>query len=228
MKHLSNPQLEHRLELLIFYGMPDPGLSTGNKEIANQHQAAGMEVVKTRVKCRPLSEILALCGNRDVHWLKIDVEGMEEQVIESWHPSPIRPWIVVVESTKPNSPEPNFEVWEPQLIKLGYDFVYFDGLNRFYVSKKHRELKASFGPGPNYFDDYVLSRTVQDAKNISKLEEDLRARSSQLSELIEKHDQAQSRARSAEIRTAIIKEYLAKNDSGAFQKFTRPITSISK
>ena len=116
-------------------------------------------------------------------------------------------------------------------------------------------MKASFGPGPNYFDDYVLSRTLQDAKDISKLEKDisklekdiskrekdiskleknisvleenLRVSSSQLNELVEKHDEAQSHARKSEIRTTIIKEYLAKNVSGAFWEFTRPITPIT-
>src|SRR5206468_1722735 len=36
-------------------------------------------------------------------------------------------------------------------------FVYFDGLNRFYVSEEHSELKGSFGPGPNHFDQFVFS-----------------------------------------------------------------------
>src|SRR5262249_3524856 len=92
-----------------------------------------------------------------IHWLKIDVEGMEGQVIASWPPSPARPWIVLVESTKPNSSEPNFAGWEPELLALGYDFVYFDGLNRFYLSREHPQLRESFGAGPNVFDAFILS-----------------------------------------------------------------------
>jgi len=41
------------------------------------------------------------------------------------------------------------------LLAKGYEFVYFDGLNRFYVSNDHSELKAVFGPGPNVFDNFV-------------------------------------------------------------------------
>ena len=142
---------------LVLYEIPDTGLSTGSRAIAEGHKKHGYQVQVTSVPCVPLSDILDRHRNRDIHWLKIDVEGMEREVIRSWPPSRVRPWIVVVESTKPNSPKPNFAVWEPLLIKLGYHFVYFDGLNRFYVSRKHPELVESFGPGPNYFDDFVLS-----------------------------------------------------------------------
>src|SRR5438876_94314 len=89
--------------------------------------------------------------------LRRALRGIERGVIESWPPSPVRPWIVLVESTKPHSQEPSFAGWEPALLALGYEFVYFDGLNRFYVSAEHPELKPSFGPGPNVFDDFRIS-----------------------------------------------------------------------
>jgi FkbM family methyltransferase len=140
-----------------FFEIADTGLSTGDAMIAQRHEADGYVIKRLDVPCLPLSKLLDTHKDRDIHWLKIDVEGMEEQVIASWSPSPVRPWIVVVESTSPNSSEPNFAGWEPQLVALGYEFVYFDGLNRFYTSRDHPELKASFGPGPNFFDDFVLS-----------------------------------------------------------------------
>lgn len=135
----------------------DTGLSTGDAKIAEMHAAKGFALKSTVVSCTPLSEIFDNCGSREVHWLKIDVEGMENDVIRSWRPSKARPWVVVVESTLPNSPEVVFEDWEPELISLGYGFVYFDGLNRFYISERHPELKKAFGPGPNVFDDFELS-----------------------------------------------------------------------
>jgi FkbM family methyltransferase len=143
---------------ISFFEVPDTGLSTGDDAIARQHEADGFSVRKVEVPCLPLWRVLDAHRDRDIHWLKIDVEGMEDQVIESWSPASARPWIVVVESTRPNSPEPSFETWEPKLLALGYEFVYFDGLNRFYVSVVHPELKASFGPGPNYFDQFELTR----------------------------------------------------------------------
>jgi FkbM family methyltransferase len=142
---------------ITFFEITDTGLSTGDADIAEMHRASGHAVKRIEVQCMPLSKVLEPYEGRDVHWLKIDVEGMEKQVIESWAASPVRPWIVVVESTKPNSPEPNYNVWEPSLLALEYEFVYFDGLNRFYVSAEHSELKSSFQAGPNVFDGFVLS-----------------------------------------------------------------------
>jgi FkbM family methyltransferase len=142
---------------ITFFEIAETGLSTGDAMIAQTHEADGYNVKCLDVRCLALSKVLDTYKDREIHWLKIDVEGMEEQVIASWSPSPVRPWIVVVESTRPTSMEPSFDDWEPQLVVLGYQFVYFDGLNRFYVSRDHPELKTSFGPGPNVFDDFALS-----------------------------------------------------------------------
>jgi FkbM family methyltransferase len=142
---------------ITFFELPDTGLSTGDEEIARQHEEKGHAVRRIDVPALPLSKLLDAQRENDIHWLKIDVEGMEELVIAGWSPSPVRPWIVLVESTRPTSSEVSYSAWEPQLVALGYEFVYFDGLNRFYVSIDHPELKASFGPGPNIFDDFTLS-----------------------------------------------------------------------
>jgi FkbM family methyltransferase len=142
-----------------FFEVPETGLSTSDAAVARRHEAAGLPVRRSKVPSRPLSKVLDAFTGRDVHWLKIDVEGAEQQVIGSWLPSPVRPWVVVVESTAPNEPVPTHCAWEQQLLALGYEFVYFDGLNRFYVSTAHSELKASFGAGPNFFDAFELAET---------------------------------------------------------------------
>ncbi|RAZ92868.1 FkbM family methyltransferase [Mesorhizobium hawassense] len=150
-----------------FFEIADTGMSTGNEEIARQHQNNGFKVSPISVSSQPLSAILSLHADRDIHWMKIDVEGMEHQVIKSWLPSAARPWIVVVESTKPNSQEQNHETWEQELLDLGYEFVYFDGLNRFYLNLSHPELKSQFDVGPNYFDWFAASTTSWLSRNIN-------------------------------------------------------------
>ena len=161
-------------ETIRLFEFPDTGLSTGSEAIAQRHMAQGFSTRSIDVACMPLSQLLDAQGDRPIHWLKIDVEGMERDVIESWSPSPVRPWIVVVESTKPLSQEASYADWEPKLLALGYEFVYFDGLNRFYVSVGQPQLKAEFGPGPNLFDDFSVStfrasRTLH-AESRSKIE----------------------------------------------------------
>jgi len=140
-----------------FYEIPQTGLSTGDHDLATRHAAEGFTVVPKTVVSIPLAKILETYRDREIHWLKIDVEGQEAAVIDSWHPSTVRPWIVVVEATVPLSQTPSFESWEPALLELGYDFAYFDGLNRFYLSRSHSHLAGAFGPGPNLFDECQLT-----------------------------------------------------------------------
>jgi FkbM family methyltransferase len=151
-----------------FHSFPDTGLSTGVKAIAKTHISKGFKPQTITVTTIPLSEIFEIFGSKEVHWLKIDVEGMEEQVIDSWGTSKQRPWIVIVESTLPLSQIDNSKDWEPQLKKLGYKFVYFDGLNRFYVHRKQKHLLKYFGPGTNLYDDYLRSDDLNQKKELAE------------------------------------------------------------
>jgi FkbM family methyltransferase len=139
---------------LRFFHFPDTGLSTGVEEIARGHLVQGWRVEDITVPQKTTAQVLDLYADRDIHWMKIDCEGMEADIIEGWKASSVRPWIVIVESVLPSTQTPSHEGWEEALLALGYKFVYFDGLNRFYVSNRKAELKAAFGPGPNCFDHF--------------------------------------------------------------------------
>ncbi len=138
------------------FEIPGTGLSTGVSSIAETHREQGFDVRRIDVPAIPLSQVLGTFEGEEVHWLKIDVEGMESEVIESWAPSDVRPWIVVVESTYPNTSTPSFSAWEDRLTGLGYDLVYRDGLNNFYLSHGHPELRVHFEVPPNVFDNFTL------------------------------------------------------------------------
>ena len=141
--------------------IPDTGLSTTVGELAQRHHdRAGWDVKPILVPCLPLDAALSqLADRREVHWLKIDVEGAERDVLEGWAPESIRPWVLVVEATRPSSEELSFADWEPRVLAARYTFAYFDGLNRFYVAQEHDELMPAFNRPPNVFDDVVLSGT---------------------------------------------------------------------
>ena len=47
------------------------------------------------------------------------------------------------------------------LLRTGYDFVYFDAVNRFYVAQEHAELKQYFQHPPCVWDNFVDYRLVQ-------------------------------------------------------------------
>jgi FkbM family methyltransferase len=140
-----------------FYEIPDTGLSTAVQKIALEHAAYGFSIVKTEVEQTTLAVVLELAGQRPIHWLKIDVEGNELLVLRGWLHHRARPWIVVVESTLPLSKNPSYAAWEPCLLRRGYRFVYFDGLNRFYLHRDHRDIKCAFDHGPCVFDGFALS-----------------------------------------------------------------------
>jgi FkbM family methyltransferase len=147
------------LPLCLFFEISGTGISTVVPEIAEQHRLHGFDVKEIAVTRIPLSAVLDMRLGQEVHWLKIDVEGFERQVLDSWGSCPLRPWIVVIESTLPLTQTDVHEQWEPLLLSYGYEGVYFDGLNRFYVSEKHPELRDSFRAPPNVFDSFRLNGT---------------------------------------------------------------------
>jgi FkbM family methyltransferase len=138
--------------------IPDTGLSTAVDVYAQRHQVErGYELQQIQVPVMTLKVATKSVVGKDVHWLKIDVEGLEEKVLKGWDSKTLRPWIMVVEATIPNSPETDYASWEPILTAADYQFVYFDGLNRFYVAKEHVELIEAFSCPPNIFDDIELT-----------------------------------------------------------------------
>lgn len=143
------------LELNVF---ADTGLSTAIADYAERHQAErGYEVQRITVPVLTLNTALRSLEGTDVHWLKIDVEGFEEQVLRGWDSTHLRPWVLVVEATIPNSPDTDYASWEPVVLAAGYRFVYFDSLNRFYVADEHAELADAFQVPPNIFDAVEVS-----------------------------------------------------------------------
>lgn len=142
-----------------FYHIPKTGLSTGIAEIAHRHELAGWQVNQITVPATTLAALFDEIGPRDIHWLKIDVEGMEADVLAGWGTHAARPWVVVVEATEPNSQTKTWHLWENELLGRSYAFAYFDGLNRFYLSAQHSELTPLFTTPPNIFDGFRKFQT---------------------------------------------------------------------
>lgn len=138
---------------LELFEIPGSGLSTTDAAIAARHADEGYAVRSHEVSCRRLDGICAERGVTEIHFLKIDVEGAELDVLEGAGLDRLRPWIVVVEATQPKTQIATHEQWEHVLTGNGYCFVRFDGINRFYVAEEHRELAGALAAGPG--DDYV-------------------------------------------------------------------------
>ena len=140
---------------VTFFEVPDgKGLATASPEIAAAHaQLRGYHVKQTVTIAVTLDEVLKQAPNNIVHWLKIDVEGFEAQVLKGWH-SDCRPWVIVIEATAPLEQTSSHEEWESLILEKDYDLVYQDGLNRFYLHQSHKERTPAFRYPPNVHDGF--------------------------------------------------------------------------
>ncbi|VWX53876.1 FkbM family methyltransferase [Novosphingobium sp. 9U] len=142
---------------ITFFCIRGTGLSTGIALIAEEHRQIGYEVDVTTVPVVTLASVLRSVTADDIHWLKIDVEGMEADVLDSWGECNVRPWILVIEATHPNSQRKTEAAWVQKVSVRGYHEVHFDGLSRFFVSDSHSELDAAFETPPNVFDAFQVA-----------------------------------------------------------------------
>lgn len=131
------------------------GLSTFDAGAAERHRVAGAVVEAIEV---PVVTLAAVCRAHvagPVHFLKVDAEGAEAEVLAGADFAAVRPWVVVVEATAALTEAGSEGGWEPGLLAAGYRFVWFDGLNRFYLAEEQAGLARHFRVQPNVFDAYV-------------------------------------------------------------------------
>lgn len=135
----------------------NPGLSTLDEREARARERDGLSVHPVTVRVETLRSVWVahVPPGRPVHFLKIDVEGHERAVVAGADWAADRPWVVVVEATRPMTTEPSHADWEPVLLGADYVHAYADGLNRFYVAREHADLLPAFAYPPNYFDGYI-------------------------------------------------------------------------
>lgn len=88
-----------------------------------------------QIEVDTLTNVIARYNPLEIHFLKVDVEGFERQVLEGYD-FRVRPWVICMESTKPNTEIPCYEEWEHILIDHGYALKKAHGINRFYVDTR--------------------------------------------------------------------------------------------
>ena len=93
-----------------------------------------------QIEVRTLADVLNEVKPKEIHFMKIDVEGFEKQVLEGmdWN---YRPWVFCMESTKPNTTIPCHEEWEYILLEHGYVLKEAHGINRFYIDSERGEIE---------------------------------------------------------------------------------------
>lgn len=141
---------------ITLFDVPDVnGWASTDAEVAAAHRATGHAVVEHTVPLLTLAEICRQHVRGPVHFLKIDVEGFEGDVLRGMDFRLCRPWIVVVEAIMPNSRDSNHGDWEALITAHDYQYAWFDGLNRYYVAAEQAQLAAVLALPPNVFDDFI-------------------------------------------------------------------------
>lgn len=132
--------------LMTLFDHPEGGLGTLREDFADRH-AAEYHIDKRpiEVEARTLAEICKEHAAQEIHFLKVDVEGHEENVFRGMDFTQFRPWIVLAEATEPlRLHMPTYEAWEHLITDSGYCYMLFDGLNRWYVAEEHPERFPAF------------------------------------------------------------------------------------
>ena len=157
---------------------------------------ADLETEEIEVEVRTLSEVLRSIEVKDIHWLKIDAEGAEFSIIKGIDFNVVRPWIIVIEATLPNSATKAENLWTANLLKSNYIFCLFDGLNEFWVSQEHSELRNLLSYPAGVHDNFI--RNI-DYKIRVELESTM-----ELVETLQKKLQIQQNRRAKRIKNLIL------------------------
>lgn len=118
--------------------IPGTGLSTFRREYAKRWEADFPNHHSRITNVITLADVCHECVpmGQPIDLLKIDVEGWEKNVIRGGDWVTYRPKVLVIEATVPGTCDatavPTWSEWEYLVLAYDYEFVYYDGLNRFY------------------------------------------------------------------------------------------------
>jgi FkbM family methyltransferase len=148
------------------YDVVGTGLSTSVDAYADNYRTKGYEVRPLTVETKTLASICDQYATKEIHFLKIDVEGNEREVLLGADFKRYRPWIVMMESTVPETETPNYESWEGLLLDAGYTLAMQHWINRLYIANEKSELKTALSIP---VDDYHSARVDRELASLREI-----------------------------------------------------------
>jgi len=139
---------------LVLRKYANDGLSTFSKSMKEDY--LGEDSKKTSefeditVKVITLKNLFDTYKPKHIHFLKIDAEGTEYQVVEGNDWKKYRPEVICIESNHGETE------WSKLLTSHGYEKMYNDGLNEYYVAKESRDIEKNF----SYIDTILLGPQI--------------------------------------------------------------------
>jgi FkbM family methyltransferase len=167
-----------------FFEIAGTGLSTCNEA---QAMISGQNrIVRRRsVRTRSLKSILEEAKPLEINLLKVDVEGYEFNVLNSNDWTRFRPQLLITEATYPESSARRDNGVRTLLETQGYVFVYFDGLNDFFVERDFSFPADAFTTPPNIFDEFETRESRDLRQHVENLTQELEGTKVYLQSVIE-------------------------------------------
>ena len=132
------------------------GWSSVSPETAKKAHSLGRRSKEYQVNSIPLLQILLQYAPPVIHFMKIDVEGYEEEVLKSCDFEKFRPWVLIVEFADLEGNYGDPQKAFPILLRQKYILAAFDGLNLFFVANEHSRLKEALQKPVSVFDEFKL------------------------------------------------------------------------
>lgn len=124
--------------------------STMKKEYEKTNNIGTDAFEEYEVEVLTLAEIFKAYKIQKIHFLKVDVEGFEYEVLAGNDWLKYRPEMICIESNH------IVNDWRPILVKYNYKKVFFDGLNDYYLANESTFRKNNF----SYPEQIVLGPPV--------------------------------------------------------------------
>lgn len=144
------------------------GLSTFSDELKKEYgknkQAVTEKYHDVAITTLSLSDLANEYWPGHVHFMKIDVEGFEYEVLKSNDWKKYRPELLCIESNH------IVKDWHSILKEASYEKVFFDGLNEYYIAKEASERKDAFAYVEKIIGNTIISHQVNDELEDAKLQ----------------------------------------------------------
>lgn len=142
------------------------GLSTFADHMKSEYEKVPSQVTKRHldyeVEMVTLADIFNEYKPQAIHFMKVDVEGYEYEVLEGNDWKKFKPWVICIEANHIDRD------WRPILERNGYVVAYSDGLNDYYIDKSQKSLKKF-----NYVDDIILREPIINYLLLDKISRNL-------------------------------------------------------
>jgi FkbM family methyltransferase len=167
----------HDGEIDFHYNESDPGTST---TAASNLPVKSASVQKYKVRATTLETLVRdHAVGRHIHFLKLDVEGAEWEILQSTDWKTVRPELIIAESSLPYTNVRRDDGWASHMNTFGFEEVFFDGINTYYLREESIYRREAFMFPVNVLDGiskfdpyqhYALNESENSAliKNISQ------------------------------------------------------------